>query len=139
MRLVPDSITTAVGCFAGPAPFQPWMNQRPTASPATSSRTSARSFFMMPSDGPHHQAGIGPAEAEAVVEHGLDLALLGEMGDEINARGAVARIVEVEGRRDDLVADGEDAEDCLDRAGAAEQVPDRRLGRAHRQLAHRIA
>src|SRR5687768_16834121 len=49
------------------------------------------------SDGPHHQAGISPAEAEAVVEHRLDRPLLGDVGHEIDARGAVARIVEIEG------------------------------------------
>src|SRR3954468_2486191 len=73
------------------------------------------------SDGPHHQAGIGPAEAEAVVEHSLDRTLLGEMRDEIDSRGPFARIREAGRRRHDLVADGEYAEDRLHRARAAEQ------------------
>ena len=34
----------------------------------------------------------------------------------------VSRIVEVERRRDDLVAEGKDAEDALDRTGAAKRV-----------------
>src|SRR3546814_19425714 len=48
-------------------------------------------------------------------------------------------IVEVERRGDDLVADREDAEDRLDRAGAAEQMADRRFGRTHRHGADRVA
>src|SRR5687768_153351 len=119
--LVPGAITTEVGWRDGPAPLQPWMNQSPKASPATRTRRSATSFFMMRSDGPHHQAGIGPAEAEAVVQHRLDLPLLGDVGDEVDSRRALARIVEVEGRRNDLVAHGEDAEDRLDRPGAAQE------------------
>ncbi len=49
------------------------------------------------------------------------------------------RIVEVEGRRRDLVADRQDREDRLDRAGRAEQMADRRLGRRHRRRRRRVA
>src|SRR5687768_2551676 len=76
------------------------------------------------SHGLHDQRCVGAAEAEAVVEHSLDLALLGLVRDEVDAGAAVRRIVEVERRRDDLVAHGEDAEDALDRAGAAKQMAD---------------
>src|SRR3546814_960707 len=70
-------------------------------------------------DGIHHQAGVGAAKAETVVERRLDRARLCLVRDEVNALGALVGIVEVERRGDDLVADREDAEDRLDRAGAA--------------------
>ncbi len=61
------------------------------------------------------------------------------MRHEIDPGTIVARIVEVERRRHDLIAQREDAENALDRARSAEQMPDRRLGRAHRQGADRVA
>src|SRR3546814_2006546 len=45
----------------------------------------------------------------------------------------------VEGRRHHVVADRQDREDRLDRARRAQQVADRRLGRRHRHLLHRVA
>src|SRR5690606_12093875 len=80
----------------------------------------------------HHQAGVGSAEAEAVVQHGANLALLCLVRDEIDAFGPFVRIVEVERRRNDLVANREDAEDALNGTGAAQQVTDGGLGAAHR-------
>src|SRR5437763_278122 len=68
----------------------------------------------------HDQRGVGAAEAEAVVEHGAHRPFLGLERDEVDALGALARIVEIERRRDDLVAHGEDAKDALDRSCAAE-------------------
>ena len=47
------------------------------------------------------------------------------MRHEVDAR-EIRRIVEVERRRHDLVADGQHAEDRLDGAGRAEQMADRR-------------
>ena len=91
------------------------------------------------SHGLHDEAGVGATKAEAVVQDGTDRPLLRLVRHEIDARGALARIVEVERRRDDLVAQGKDAEDALDRTGAAQQVADGRLGRAHRKAADRIA
>ena len=58
------------------------------------------------------------------------------------ARGrcrSLRRVVEVEGRRHDLVAHREDREDRLDRAGGAQQMADRRLGRGHRELVGVVA
>src|SRR3954470_19542205 len=136
-RLAPRGMTTSTGERAGPAPFQPWMNQKPRIR--SSAAPSASSFFTAGSDRLHHQAGIGAAEAEAVVQHRLHLALLGDERDEVDPRRALARIFEVERRRHDLVAKREDAEDRLDRAGAAEQMADRRFGRAHREMADIVA
>ena len=48
-------------------------------------------------------------------------------------------IVQIDGRRRHAVADRENREDRLDRAGRAEQVPDAGFGRGHRDLAGRIA
>ena len=45
------------------------------------------------------------------------------------------RVVEVQRRRRDVVADREQTEDRLDRARRTEQVPDRGLGGRHRKLA----
>src|SRR3546814_6078254 len=45
----------------------------------------------------------------------------------------------VERGRHDLITHREDAEDRFDRACTAEQVPDRRFGRTHRQIPDRIA
>ena len=74
-------------------------------------------------DSLEHQAGIGPAKAEAVVEYRLDLALLGDVRDEVDALGVLVGMVEIDRRRDDLVAHRQDAENRLDCAGAAEQMP----------------
>ena len=80
----------------------------------------------------HDQAGIGPAKAETIVECRLDHPLLRDVGHQIDPFGAIVGIIEIERRGDDLVADREDAEDALDGPRAAEQMPDRRLGAAHR-------
>ena len=97
-----------------------------------------------PSEEPPHTAFmisdcVGAAEAEAVVEHGSDRPLLGLVRHEVDTLAALARIIEVERRRDDLVAHREDAEDTLDRSRAAEQMADRRLGRAHRHVGDGVA
>ena len=60
------------------------------------------------------------------------------MRDEVEG-GLDARVVEVEGRGDDAVADGQDREDRLDRAGGAEEVADGGLGRGHRDALGRGA
>src|SRR3954470_8132526 len=117
-RLAPRGMTTSTGALAGPAPFQPWMNQNPRIR--SSAAPSASSFLTAGSDRLHHQAGIGAAEAEAVVQHRLHLTLLGDERNQVDPDGAVARILEVQRRRHDLVAHGQQAEDRLDRAGAAE-------------------
>src|SRR3546814_16911297 len=61
------------------------------------------------------------------------------MRDEIDPRATLARMIEVERGRHDLITHREDAEDRFDRACTAEQVPDRRFGRTHRQIPDRIA
>src|SRR5690349_13878452 len=91
--LEPCSTTMVVGCEVGPGPAQNSQTIVPAAmiSSAGTIRRRTRPRFIRgnalsetasasrepSSDGFHHQAGIGPAEAEAVVEHRLHLALLG--------------------------------------------------------------
>ena len=53
--------------------------------------------------------------------------------------GLDRRIVQIDRRRRDPVAHGEDREDRLDRAGRAEQMPDRGLGRRHADVRGGIA
>src|SRR3546814_4663611 len=73
------------------------------ASAARPSKTSSHRFTGADSHRPHDQAGIGAAEAEALVEHRLHRPFLGHMGHQIDARAAVAGIVEAQCRRDDRV------------------------------------
>src|SRR4030095_3529416 len=61
----------------------------------------------------HDQRGIRAAKAEAVVEYRTDGPFLGLVRHQVDTFGALARVVEVERRRDDLVAHREDAEDAL--------------------------
>jgi hypothetical protein len=49
------------------------------------------------------------------------------------------RIVQVDRRRRDLIADRQDAEDRLDRARRAQQMPDRGFGRGHDRVRGMIA
>src|SRR5205823_7542602 len=91
------------------------------------------------SHGLHDEAGVGTAKAEAVVEHGPDWPVLGHVRDEVDAGRALARIIEIERRRNDLVAHREDTEDAFDRPCAAEEMTDRRLRRAHRNICDGIA
>ena len=53
--------------------------------------------------------------------------------------GFVFRVVQVDRRRRDLVADGQDAEHRLDGAGGAQKVPGHRLGRGHGHVFRMIA
>src|SRR5215213_4740714 len=55
---------------------------------------------------PQNERRIGATEAEGVGEHRIDLALLRRVRDEVDRRFH-RRVVEVEGRRRDVVADGE--------------------------------
>ena len=61
------------------------------------------------------------------------LALCGTRSIAVSTDG----IVEIERRRRDVVANRQDREDRLDRAGRAEQMADRRLGRGHARLRRR--
>src|SRR5690606_18986648 len=90
-------------------PHQPAANH-PSAAARTSSSAATRvqplrtKGFLV--DLLHHQRGVGPAEAEGVVEHRAHFAALGLVRHEVDARAALARVVEVERRRDHLVAQG---------------------------------
>src|SRR5579871_376231 len=78
------------------------------------------------------QRGVGAAETERVRQCIGDLALARHLGDEVDVAGR-GRVFQIEGRRHDAVAQGENREDRLDAAGGSEQVADRRFGRRHRQ------
>ena len=85
------------------------------------------------------QRGVGAAEAEGIGQRDVDLLLpCAAVRHQVDRR-LHRRVVEVDGRRRDVVADGEQREDRLDRAGRAEEVADRRLGRRHRDLAGGVA
>src|SRR5690349_22057831 len=108
--------------------------RRPRTAAMMTARRSTRLVDRL-----HDQRRVRAAEAEAVVQDGANFALLRLVRDEIDTGSALTRIVEIEGRRHDLVAKRKDAEDALHRACTAKQVADCRLGRAHREIADRIA
>src|ERR1700741_1890957 len=140
-RLAPSSMVTRWMPDAGPGASQSRQNPPvPATRPrTTTARISRLSMLQDSVDGLQDQRGVGPAKSEAVVERCTDLALLGLVRDQIDAFGALARIVEIQRRWDNLIADRENAEDRLHCAGATQQMADRRLGRTHRNLADRIA
>src|SRR5690606_18742146 len=143
VTVAPEGTMKVVSSLTREAPHHPHVEAATSrASTATSAPATAQPLrFTARASGDllHHEAGVGAAEAEAVVEHRANLPLLGGERHEVDALAAVRRVLEVERRRDDLVAQREDAEDRFDRAGAAEQVTDRRLGRTHRDVAYRVA
>src|SRR5687767_6340336 len=83
-RLAPSGTTIAMSRSSGPVLLQPTTNQPATAASPSAimarRRQSRRRMKVL--DRLHHEAGIGAAEAEAVVEHCLDLPLLGDMRHE---------------------------------------------------------
>src|SRR5215471_205899 len=79
------------------------------------------------------QRGIGTAKAEGIRERIGHFALLGVFWHQIDVAGG-RRVVEVERRRNDLIADRKDREDRLDATGRAEQMPNRGFRRRHRQF-----
>src|SRR3546814_6197435 len=126
----PSGTTSVMSFIAGPVSVQPWTKRNATNA------ATARPISTMPkpsrrigafSDHLHDEGGVGPAETEAVVQHRPHLAFLGDMRDQVDALAAFARLVEVQRRRHDLVAQRQDAEDALHRASAAQQE----IGRAH--------
>src|SRR5712691_11747344 len=73
------------------------------------------------------QRCISAAEPERVRQHVVDPALPRLVRHEVDVAGG-RRIVEVEGRRDHIVAQRQDREYRLGAAGSAEQMADRRFG-----------
>src|ERR1043165_386814 len=105
-------MTIRVGSDEGPGPTQNSHIARNAARTTTAGAKISRRRFVKNwriagrlSDRLHHQTGIGAAEAEAVIQHRLPLALPRLVRHEIDAFGALVRIVEVQRRRHDLVAD----------------------------------
>src|ERR1051326_4585653 len=152
-----DSMTDICGRSAAGYPRPEWPIAPPTgpiwgtdrplpqcrgAPVSVRGRPGRRPCRSRPADRSIHRAEdqrrIGATEAERVRQDGVDLALPRLVRHEVD-RGLDRRVVEIDGRWRHVVADGENREDCLDRAGSAEQMPDRRLGRRHRDLAGRIA
>src|SRR6185312_9332622 len=84
------------------------------------------------------QRRVGAAEAEGVGQGVIDFPLLRRMRHQIEV-ATLGGVVEIEGRRNDAVADRENRENRLDAAGGAEQMADRRFGRGHRELVGVIA
>src|SRR6266446_2301683 len=70
------------------------------------------------------QRRIRSTEAERVGQSHVDAAPFGVMRHEIDC-GFDGGIVEIDGRRGDAVAHGEDREDCLDGACGAQEMPNR--------------
>ena len=70
-----------------------------------------------------NQRGIGAAKAEGIRQRDIDVALARLVRHQVDRRFD-RRIVEIDGRRGDAVANGQDREDRLDRAGGAEQMAD---------------
>ncbi len=87
---------------------------------------------------PEHQRSVRSTEAEGIGERNVHLPLLGLVRHQVDRR-LYRRIVEIDGRRQDPVAHGENREDGLDRAGRAQEMPGRGLGRRHADAAGRVA
>src|SRR5262245_53083658 len=79
-----------------------------------------------------HQGRIRPAEAEGVRERNRNRSSFGLVWHQVNRR-LDRWILEVDRRRRDLIANGKDREDRLDRTRSTQKVPDRRFGRGHAQ------
>src|SRR3954466_4014337 len=74
----------------------------------------------------YHKRGVGASKTERVRQRHIDLAPARLLRDEVDRR-LDRRIVEIDGRRRDVVADRQDAENRLDRPGRAKQMAGRRL------------
>ena len=81
---------------------------------------------------------ICSTKAKAIGQNCVNLPLLGDFWHEINFC-CHRWIVEIERRRADIVPDGEEREDRLDRPGGAEKMSDRRFRRGHRKPIRAIA
>src|SRR6478736_7162405 len=128
LRVAPRGTVKSASFSTTPETHQLAMNASASTASAMAARRPGRFTSV---DLLEDQAGVGAAEAEAVVEHGLDRPRLGLVRHQVDALATRRGVVEVERRRSHLVAHRQDAEDALDRSRAAEQVPDRRLGAAH--------
>ena len=82
------------------------------------------------------QRCIGPAKAERIRQNHIDIAFASLVWNEIERR-IDRRVVKVNRRRCNLVANCEHREDRFDRPGGAEQMTDRRLGRRHGDASRR--
>src|SRR5882762_5047637 len=84
----------------------------------------------------YHKGGVGASKTERVRQRHIDLALARLLRDEVDRR-LDRRLVEIDGRRRDVVADRQNAENRLYRPGRAEQMAVRGLRRRHRDLGSR--
>src|SRR5438874_6392037 len=85
-----------------------------------------------------HQRSIGTAEAEGIREHDVDVPRVRPVRNQVH-RGLHGGVVEVDGRRRDLVPNGQHGKDRFDGTRRSEQMTDRGLGGRHGNAACRIA
>src|SRR5690606_5236572 len=104
----PEGTTNGVSSSTSAGPHQPQAKTAPDANTSrartAATRNPLRRIPMSSSDLLDHQAGVGAAEAEAVVEHRPHLSLLRLVRHEVHAFAAFRRIIEVQRGRNDLVA-----------------------------------
>src|SRR3546814_9872188 len=86
VKVAPCSMTSVCGPSCGPALVHKAVYAPAAASAARPSKTSSHRFTGADSHRPHDQAGLGAAEAEAVVENRLHRPFLCHMGHQIDAR-----------------------------------------------------
>ena len=86
-----------------------------------------------------HERRIGAAEPEGIRQRRADIALLGLVRHQVKTDSDIAGVIQIQRRRADAGLDRQRGEDRFHRTGSTEQVTDGRLGRRHRQVAHRIA
>src|SRR4030095_11509580 len=85
----------------------------------------------MSADLAEDQCAVGTAKTERVRQRAIDCDVARDLRYVIEI-AIVARVVEIDRRRRNLMANGERGEDRLDRTGRAEQMSDHRLGRIDR-------
>src|SRR5215472_15324209 len=87
----------------------------------------------LPTESLEQQSGVGSAEAKRVGQGVLQLGLAGSPGNVVQVALRVRMLV-VNGRRDDLVAQGESEDTGLQSPGPSQQVTRHGLRRTHGQF-----
>src|ERR1700733_10682286 len=76
----------------------------------------------------HDHGCVGAPETKRIRQRDIDLAFTRHLRHEINRR-FYRRVVKIDGRRGDVIANRKNTEDRLDRSGGAQKMPGRRFGR----------
>src|ERR1700743_1536791 len=100
-----------------------WMKARSRGDTSDAAAAQSRGMQLGVRPSAQNNTGIDAAKTEAVRDCVRDGKLPGLPADQIDALGKRIRIFEVEGRRCDLVANGEDSENRLQPAGGSQQMP----------------